>query len=157
MNHVKIAFEATPPYRLLLLLRRIAALVFVVFTAYMSPWTERQACCAQSGGVPNIVIVLADDLGFSDLGCYGSEILTPNLDRMANRGLRFTQFYNCGRSCPSRASLLTGLYAHQTGMGYIAKDFSRPGYRGNLSRNCATWPNCSAPEDTRRTCAASGT
>jgi arylsulfatase len=64
---------------------------------------------------PNIVIILADDMGFSDLGCYGSRIEIPNLDRFAAGGLRFTQFYNCARCCPSRASLLSGLYPHQRG------------------------------------------
>lgn len=59
---------------------------------------------------PNIVLILADDLGFSDIGCYGAEIRTPNLDRLAAEGLRFTQFYNAARCCPSRAALLTGLY-----------------------------------------------
>jgi len=87
---------------------------------------------------PNIVIVLADDLGFSDLGCYGSEILTPALDRLAQKGLRLTQFYNCGRSCPTRASLLTGLYPHQTGVGHMMIDYARPGYRANLNNECAT-------------------
>jgi arylsulfatase len=61
---------------------------------------------------PNIVIILADDMGFSDVGCYGSEIPTPHIDSLAARGVRFTQFYNCGRCCPTRASLLTGLYPH---------------------------------------------
>ncbi|MCL4148901.1 UNVERIFIED_CONTAM: hypothetical protein GTU68_012981, partial [Idotea baltica] len=55
---------------------------------------------------PNIVIVLVDDLGYSDIGCYGSEIETPNLDKLAEGGLRFTQFYNSGRCCPTRASLM---------------------------------------------------
>ncbi len=62
---------------------------------------------------PNIVVILADDLGFSDLGCYGGEIATPNLDALAARGLRFTQFYNTARCWPSRAALLTGYYAQQ--------------------------------------------
>ena len=61
---------------------------------------------------PNIVVILVDDMGFADLGCYGSEIPTPNLDALAKNGLRFTQFYNTGRCCPTRASLLTGLYPH---------------------------------------------
>lgn len=65
---------------------------------------------------PNIVIVLCDDMGYSDIGCYGSEIATPNLDRLAAGGLRFTRFYNAGRCCPTRASLLTGLYPHQAGI-----------------------------------------
>jgi hypothetical protein len=66
---------------------------------------------------PNIILILADDLGYSDLGCYGGEISTPNLDGLAAQGLRFTQFYNCGRCCPTRASLLTGLYPHRAGLG----------------------------------------
>ena len=68
---------------------------------------------------PNIIVILADDLGYSDLGCYGSEIPTPNLDRLAANGLRFTQFYNTSRCCPTRASLLTGLYPHQADMGHM--------------------------------------
>ena len=66
---------------------------------------------------PNIVLIMADDMGYSDLGCYGSEINTPNIDRLAQNGLRFTNFYNAARCCPTRASLLTGLYSHQAGMG----------------------------------------
>src|SRR5678815_3982178 len=71
---------------------------------------------------PNIVLVVADDMGFSDLGCYGGEIATPNLDGLAAGGLRFTQFYNCARCCPTRASLLTGLYPHQAGVGDMTAD-----------------------------------
>lgn len=70
-----------------------------------------------AGKRPNIIVILSDDMGFSDLGCYGSEIQTPNLDGLASGGLRFTQFYNTARCCPTRASLLTGLYPHQAGMG----------------------------------------
>lgn len=66
---------------------------------------------------PNFVIIMADDLGFSDIGCYGAEIKTPNLDKLASKGVKFTQFYNAARCCPSRASLLTGMYPHQAGMG----------------------------------------
>ncbi len=94
---------------------------------------------------PNIVIVMADDMGYSDIGCYGGEIETPNLDRLAAGGLRFTQFYNTGRCCPTRASLLTGLYAHQAGIGHMtsesvrmSSDWGRPGYRGRLNRRCVT-------------------
>src|SRR5688572_10116229 len=68
---------------------------------------------------PNIVVILADDLGYSDIGCYGSEIATPNLDALAKGGVRFTQFYNTARCCPTRASLLTGLYPHQAGVGHM--------------------------------------
>eukprot|EP01035_Chromulina_nebulosa_P058116 gene58116-79594_t len=71
---------------------------------------------------PNIVIILADDMGFSDIGCYGSEIPTPNLDALARGGLRFTQFYNTARCSPTRAALLTGLHPHQAGMGTLAED-----------------------------------
>ena len=87
---------------------------------------------------PNIVLILADDLGFSDLGCYGSEISTPNLDRLAGEGLRFTQFYNCARCCPTRASLLSGLYPHQAGIGQMMQDLGKPGYRGELNEHCVT-------------------
>jgi arylsulfatase A-like enzyme len=87
---------------------------------------------------PNIIIILADDLGFSDLGCYGSEIATPNLDRLAAKGIRFTQFYNTGRCCPSRASILTGLYAHQAGVGHMVADLGRPAYQGTLNNRCVT-------------------
>jgi arylsulfatase len=87
---------------------------------------------------PNIVLVMADDLGFSDVGCYGSEILTPNLDEMAEEGLQFTQFYNTARCCPTRAALLTGLYPHQAGVGHMMDDRGQPGYRGNLNRQSAT-------------------
>jgi arylsulfatase len=93
---------------------------------------------AVSGKKPDVVIILADDMGFSDLGCYGSEIATPHLDRLASRGLRFTQFYNCARCCPTRAALLTGLYPHQAGVGHMVQDLGRPGYRGNLNDRCVT-------------------
>ena len=72
---------------------------------------------AKGATKPNIIVILADDMGFSDLGCYGSEINTPNLDRLATNGLRFTQFYNTSKCFPSRACLLTGVYAQQAGMG----------------------------------------
>lgn len=89
---------------------------------------------------PNIVVILSDDMGFSDLGCYGGEIATPNLDALAGNGLRFTQFYNTARCCPTRASLLTGLYPHQAGVGHMMEDKGEgfPGYRGNLNTSCRT-------------------
>ncbi len=87
---------------------------------------------------PNIVVILVDDMGFADLGCYGSEIPTPNLDALAKNGLRFTQFYNTGRCCPTRASLLTGLYSHQAGVGHMTDDKGVPGYRGRLNDSCVT-------------------
>lgn len=87
---------------------------------------------------PNILVILVDDLGYSDLGCYGGEIRTPNLDRLAAEGLRFNHFYNTSRSCPTRASLLTGLYQHQAGIGRMTFDDHLPGYRGTLSRDAVT-------------------
>ncbi len=87
---------------------------------------------------PNIIVILADDMGFSDLGCYGSEIETPHLDKLADEGLRFTNFYNTSRCCPTRASLLTGLWSHQAGIGGMTNDEGKPGYRGKLNRRCVT-------------------
>jgi arylsulfatase len=87
---------------------------------------------------PNIIIILTDDMGYSDLGCFGSEISTPNLDALAANGLRFTQFYNAARCCPTRASLLTGLYPHQTGIGYMVDDRGFDAYRGDLNRRSVT-------------------
>ncbi|MDP6046543.1 MAG: arylsulfatase [Phycisphaerae bacterium] len=89
---------------------------------------------------PNIILIMTDDMGFSDLGCYGSEISTPNLDALASGGLKFTQFYNTGRCCPTRASLLTGLYPHQAGVGHMNRDRGpqHPGYRGRLTKRCVT-------------------
>src|SRR5438477_1533083 len=87
---------------------------------------------------PNIVLIMADDLGFSDLGCYGSEIQTPNLDRLAKGGLRFTQFYNCARCCPTRAALLSGLYPHQAGVGHMLQQWRAPSYSNGLGGNTAT-------------------
>jgi arylsulfatase A-like enzyme len=87
---------------------------------------------------PNIVIIMADDMGYSDIGCYGSEIATPHLDSLAAGGVRFTQFYNTARCCPTRASLLTGLYPHQAGIGHMMDDRGVDGYRGNLNRRSVT-------------------
>ncbi len=87
---------------------------------------------------PNVVVILSDDMGFSDLGCYGGEIETPNLDRLAAGGLRFTQFYNAARCCPTRASLLTGLHPHQAGIGHMMERRHPPGYMGDLSGDCVT-------------------
>ena len=94
---------------------------------------------------PNIVIMMADDMGFSDIGCYGGEIETPNLDRLATNGLRFTQFYNTGRCCPTRAALLTGLYPHQAGIGHMMEDRGLIGYQGDLNRSCRTIPQVLQP------------
>ncbi len=87
---------------------------------------------------PNIILIMSDDMGYSDIGCYGGEIHTPNLDRLAGDGLRFTQFYNTARCCPTRATLLTGLYAHQAGVGHMMGNYGLPQYQGELNRKCVT-------------------
>lgn len=87
---------------------------------------------------PNIVLILVDDMGYSDIGCFGSEISTPNIDRLANEGIRMTQFYNAARSCPSRAALLTGMYHHKTGIGAMTNNFGLPAYQGFLNQQCLT-------------------
>jgi arylsulfatase A-like enzyme len=96
-----------------------------------------------AGSRPNIVLILADDMGFSDIGCFGSEVSTPNLDRIAARGMRISQFYNNPRCCPSRASIMTGLWSQQAGMGMMVSDHGRypyPGYAGILSAQTITIP-----------------
>ncbi|HEX6961604.1 MAG TPA: sulfatase-like hydrolase/transferase, partial [Lacipirellula sp.] len=87
---------------------------------------------------PNVLVILADDLGWSDIGAFGSEIRTPNIDRLAARGRIFTQFYNTARCCPSRASLLTGLYPHQAGVGHMLWPTGYAGYSTRLSDDCVT-------------------
>jgi arylsulfatase len=87
---------------------------------------------------PNIIVILADDMGFSDIGCYGGEIATPNLDMLAKNGMRFTQFYNNARCCPTRACLLTGLYPHQAGIGHMVDNKNNPAYQGYLNDSCVT-------------------
>lgn len=91
-------------------------------------------------GRPNIIILFADDMGYSDLGCMGSEIRTPNLDRLAREGVLMTHFYTTSRCCPSRASLMTGQYAHRVGMGHMNYDWKLPSYRGFLTNGAVTIP-----------------
>jgi arylsulfatase A-like enzyme len=95
------------------------------------------ASCLQAAP-PNIILIMSDDMGFSDLGCYGGEVQTPNLNRLAQGGVRLNQFYNTGRCCPTRASLLTGLYPHQAGIGHMMEDRGHDGYRGDLNKRCVT-------------------
>ncbi len=94
---------------------------------------------------PNIIVIMSDDMGYSDLGCYGGEMNTPNLDALAKNGLRFTQFYNTARCCPTRASLLTGLYPHQAGVGHMMEDKGHDGYRGDLNEQCVTMAEALRP------------
>lgn len=93
---------------------------------------------AEPAKMPNVIVILTDDMGYSDLGCYGGEIATPNLDALAAGGVRFTQFYNTARCCPTRASLLTGVYPHQADVGHMVEDYGKPGYRGDLSAKTKT-------------------
>jgi len=108
-------------------------LVIVAFGALVSLISP-----ASAAEKPNIVVILVDDMGFSDIGPYGSEIPTPHLDALAEQGARFSQFYNTGRCCPTRATLLTGLYSHQAGMGWMTTDQKQPGYTGHLNDSCVT-------------------
>ncbi len=118
--------------------------LFLILLIACKPKKEKQpAPLASSETPPNILLILADDMGFSDIGCYGSEIATPNLDRLAANGLQFTRFYNAARCCPTRASLLTGLYPHQVGMGGMVSNANqtRPAgaYQGYLRPDsCST-------------------
>lgn len=94
--------------------------------------------CPLWGAPPNVVVILADDLGYSDLGSYGGEIRTPNLDALAREGVRFTQFYTTPRCSPTRAALLTGRYPHAAGVGHLNLKWRHPGYQGELSREAPT-------------------
>lgn len=100
--------------------------------------TAGEASFSETPEKPNIVVIMADDLGFSDLGCYGGEVDTPVLNGLAKNGLRFNAFYNTSRCCPSRAALLTGQYPHQAGIGQMTMDRNLPGYRGRLDEQTVT-------------------
>ncbi|MFN8345230.1 MAG: arylsulfatase [Spirosomataceae bacterium] len=113
-----------------------AVSITLIFSSFYKNTSTETASRADTR--PNILLVMADDMGFSDLGCYGGEINTPNMDYLAENGLRFTQFYNTSRCCPTRAALLTGLYNHQAGIGKMTDEESTPGYRGHLTENTVT-------------------
>lgn len=109
--------------------------ILTILISACSGCTNRKS----EGARPNIVLIMADDMGFSDIGCYGGEIRTPNIDGLAENGLRYTQFYNNARCCPTRASLMTGLYPHQAGMGWMtAAHLGSPQYQGELNDQCVT-------------------
>lgn len=122
------------------LLRNAFCCFFIVAVLGCSSATESQE--EEKVSSPNIIVIMADDMGYSDIGCYGSEIATPNLDDLAEDGLRFRQFYNAARCCPTRASLLTGLYPHEAGMGGMVSSLNsqpEPGpYQGFLSDSSVT-------------------
>ncbi len=113
---------------------RIKIKIRIVFLLLIS-FAPLSVCLSKQ---PNILLIVADDLGYSDLGCFGGEIKTPRLDQLAEEGVRLTQFYNTGRCCPSRASILTGQYPHRVGLGHMTIDLDRPGYRGSVSGNAQT-------------------
>jgi arylsulfatase A-like enzyme len=115
---------------------RVLILLSVIIFVCISGRSRRVDEQAQKR--PNIILIMADDLGYSDLGCYGGEVQTPNLDYLAANGVRFRNFYNTSRCCPTRASLLTGLYNHQAGIGEMTNDRNLPGYRGFLTPNTVT-------------------
>src|SRR5262245_12326372 len=119
-----------------LLLR--TALVGLLLSLAVARGGEGEGATVTAQSRPNILIIMSDDMGFSDIGCYGGEINTPNLDSLAANGVRFTQFYNTARCCPTRASLLTGLYPHQAGVGHMMEDRGQEGYRGDLNRDSVT-------------------
>lgn len=112
--------------------------LFLIGNLLLSCNVPEQATENEEDERPNIILIMADDMGFSDAGCFGGEVMTPNLDYLAENGLRFTQFYNTSRCCPTRASLLTGLYNHQAGIGGMTTDTGQEGYRGYLTENTVT-------------------
>jgi len=119
----------------------ILALGFTIIISSCATGAKEGDNVAKSKSTPNIILILADDMGYSDLGCYGGEIYTPNLDQLAAEGVRFTQFYNAARCCPTRASLITGLYPHQAGMGGMINDPATTPegpYQGYLSKHSVT-------------------
>ena len=93
----------------------------------------------QAAKKPNIVLIMADDMGFSDIGCYGSEIKTPHLDKLANEGMRLKQCYNNAICAPSRATLLTGQYPHKAGVGFFNINLGLPAYQGYLNKPSLTF------------------
>lgn len=113
---------------------RISVFAFFCFVSIAN-------CAIAAADRPNIIVIMSDDMGYSDIGCFGGEIETPNLDSLAAGGLRFTQFYNTARCCPTRASLLTGLYAHQAGIGHMVDSRAESvgeAYAGELTHRAVT-------------------
>ena len=109
----------------------------ILFAVFITAQMMLQTIAAQKNR-PNIIVVLADDMGYSDLGCFGSEIQTPNLDALSKKGVKMTNFYNASRCCPSRAALLTGVYPHQAGIGDMMNTRTFPAYQGFLNKESVT-------------------
>jgi len=124
---------------------KLACIISTVLFVSSCKEETKQETAAQDDR-PNIVLIMSDDMGYSDIAPYGGEIDTPNLTALAEGGLKFTQFYNTGRCCPTRASLLTGCYPHEASIGHMTNppenpdqhDYGVPGYRGFLNNNTVT-------------------
>ncbi|QDV49920.1 arylsulfatase [Gimesia fumaroli] len=101
-------------------------------------WSQHAWSAKKESGRPNILLIVADDLGYSDLGCFGGEIETPQLDSLAARGVRLTQYYNTGRCCPSRGSIMTGQYPHRIGLGHMTRNLNQRGYQGHIADEAIT-------------------
>ncbi|MCA9064397.1 MAG: arylsulfatase [Planctomycetaceae bacterium] len=121
---------------------RLRAIAYCAFLSGCFTATVAVLAADTAPARPNIIVILADDLGYSDLECYGGEIHTPHINALAAGGVRMTQVYNSARCCPSRASLMTGLYPTQAGIGdFTTRDPSPdrgPGYLGRLNESCVT-------------------
>ena len=125
-----------------LFMKNIPALILSLVAVVLATFLTSLLNAAER---PHVILIMVDDMGFSDLGYHGGEIDTPNLDGLARGGVRFSQFYNSGRCCPTRATLMTGLHPHQTGIGHMTQAPGRqyaegtpPAYQGYLNRECAT-------------------
>ncbi len=124
---------------------KFTQLFFSIFSLYMFLGCGNGKTNLRKNDSPNIILILVDDMGYSDLGCYGSEIKTPNLDRLADQGVRFTDFYVSSLCAPTRAMLLTGVDNHQNGLGtmppaHTENQYLKPGYEGSLNNAVATLP-----------------
>ena len=120
---------------------RLASLLFAatsLVAGSRSALAQQEVAATRPAARPNVIIILADDLGYSDLGCFGGDVHTPNLDALAREGVRFTDFYNDARCCPTRASILTGLYPHQAGIGGMNERTALPAYSGALKPTTPT-------------------
>lgn len=141
VRHLRTGFEwAYLANSMCRMSRRTIGIIFAssFLAALFATTTGARAAPADAPHRPNIVIILADDLGYSDIGCFGGDVHTPNLDALAREGVRFTDFYNDARCCPTRASLLTGLYPHQAGVGAMTAKTPLPAYAGRLKPTAPT-------------------
>lgn len=128
--------QINKPHITMIRLLAAATAASLAFTGFCKPAPVKQN---PKPTQPNIIVILADDMGFSDIGCYGGFINTPNLDKLAAGGLRFTQFYNGARCCPTRAQLLTGVYAQQAGVGCMTEKLGNTeAYQGHIRKDVKT-------------------